>query len=72
MADIWGSLFERAQTTQRAAEVAHHDLQANIRQRLADPDGILVLDETGFLKGGVKSAGWPVDTAAQPDASENS
>jgi len=33
------------------------DLQAYVVEHLGDPDGVLVLDETGFLKKGTKSAG---------------
>jgi len=32
-------------------------LQAYVREMIADPDGILVIDETGFLKKGKKSVG---------------
>jgi SRSO17 transposase len=31
------------------------DLVAYVRERVADPAGILVIDETGFLKKGIKS-----------------
>lgn len=33
------------------------DLVAYVREHLADPGAILVVDETGFLKKGIKSAG---------------
>jgi SRSO17 transposase len=33
------------------------DLQAFVIEHLADPDGVLILDETGFIKKGDKSAG---------------
>jgi len=39
------------------ADAVRDDLQAYIVEHLGDPDGVLVLDETGFLKRGTKSAG---------------
>jgi SRSO17 transposase len=39
------------------ADAVRDDLQAYVVQHLSDPDGVLVLDETGFLKKGKKSAG---------------
>ncbi len=39
------------------AEAVRDDLQAYVAERLADPGAVLVLDETGFLKKGTKSAG---------------
>ncbi len=39
------------------ADAVHDDLQAYVVQHLSDPDGVAVLDETGFLKKGTKSAG---------------
>ncbi|WP_155387975.1 IS701 family transposase [Catellatospora paridis] len=33
------------------------DLRDYVREHLGDPDGVLIVDETGFLKKGVKSAG---------------
>ena len=39
------------------AEAVRDDLRAYVRAYLADPGAILVLDETGFLKKGTKSAG---------------
>ncbi len=35
----------------------HADLQAYVVEQLGDPKAVLVLDETGFLKKGAKSAG---------------
>src|SRR5436190_16588222 len=32
-------------------------LQAYVREMMADPDGICILDETGFIKKGTKSVG---------------
>lgn len=39
------------------AEAVRDDLIVFVRDHLADPHGILVVDETGFLKKGTKSAG---------------
>jgi SRSO17 transposase len=39
------------------ADALGDDLQAYVVQHLSDPDSVLVLDETGFLKKGTKSAG---------------
>ncbi len=44
-------------TAQWDADAVRDDLQAYVREYLADPAAILVLDETGFLKKGRKSAG---------------
>src|SRR5215212_1035401 len=39
------------------AEAVRDDLRAYVVEHLGDPDAVLVLDETGFLKKGNKSAG---------------
>src|ERR1700712_2350617 len=39
------------------ADAVRDDLQAYVVQHLSDPDGVAVLDETGFLKKGNRSAG---------------
>jgi len=39
------------------ADAVRDDLQAYVRHHLGDPRAVLVLDETGFLKKGGKSAG---------------
>jgi SRSO17 transposase len=39
------------------ADAVRDDLIAYVRGHLADPEGVLVVDETGFLKKGTKSAG---------------
>jgi SRSO17 transposase len=39
------------------ADTVRDDLQAYVVRHLSDPDGVAVLDETGFLKKGEKSAG---------------
>jgi SRSO17 transposase len=40
-----------------AADAVHDELRVYIRQHLSDPHGVLVIDETGFLKNGQHSAG---------------
>ena len=39
------------------AEAVRDDLRAYVVEHLGDPDAVLVLDETGFVKKGAKSAG---------------
>ena len=39
------------------ADAVRDDLQAYVQEHLGDPSAVLVLDETGFLKKGDKSAG---------------
>ena len=39
------------------AEAVRDDLRAYVIEYLGDPDGVLIADETGFLKKGTKSAG---------------
>lgn len=39
------------------AEAVRDDLRAFVVERLGDPSGVLIVDETGFLKQGDKSAG---------------
>lgn len=39
------------------ADLVRDDLQAYVVEYLAEPDGVLVVDETGFLKKGTKSVG---------------
>src|SRR6201994_55849 len=39
------------------AEAVRNDLHAYVVQHLGDPDGVLILDEAGFLTKGTKSAG---------------
>ena len=39
------------------ADAVRDDLRAYVVEHLGDPDAVLVLDETGFLKKGDKSAG---------------
>lgn len=39
------------------ADAVRDDVRAYVVEHLGDPDGVLVVDETGFLKKGTKSAG---------------
>lgn len=39
------------------ADAVRDDLTAYVRENLGDPDGVLIVDETGFLKKGTKSCG---------------
>lgn len=39
------------------ADLVRDDVRAYVIEHLADPDAVLVLDETGFLKKGTKSVG---------------
>ncbi len=39
------------------ADAVRDDLQVYVAEHLGDPNAVLVLDETGFLKKGTKSAG---------------
>src|SRR5918994_6284237 len=39
------------------ADLVRDDLSAYVREHLGDPGGVLIVDETGFLKKGTKSAG---------------
>ncbi len=39
------------------ADEVRDDLQRYVVEHLGDPDGVLIIDETGFLKKGAKSAG---------------
>jgi SRSO17 transposase len=44
-------------TTDWDPDLVRDDLQAYVVQHLGDPDGVLIIDETGFLKKGTRSAG---------------
>jgi SRSO17 transposase len=39
------------------ADAVRDDLAGYVREHLGDPDGVLIVDETGFLKKGTKSCG---------------
>jgi len=47
----------RLRTARWDAEAVRDDLRAYVVEHLGDPAAVLVIDETGFLKKGVKSAG---------------
>ena len=50
--------MQRLLTTARwDAEAVRDDVRGYVVERLGDPGGVLVVDETGFLKKGTKSAG---------------
>jgi SRSO17 transposase len=44
-------------TTEWDPDLVRDDLQRYVVAQLGDPDGVLILDETGFLKKGLRSAG---------------
>ena len=44
-------------TTDWDPDAVRDDLQGYVRANLGDPDGVLIIDETGFLKKGTRSAG---------------
>lgn len=43
--------------SQWSADQVRDDLMQYVQEHLAEPDGVLIIDETGFLKKGTKSAG---------------
>jgi SRSO17 transposase len=56
--------YEHPRTIQRVldrsvwdADAVQDDLREQVSAELGDPDGVLVVDETGFLKKGTKSCG---------------
>ena len=56
--------YEHPRTIQRVldrsawdADAVRDDLREQVVEALGDPDGVLVVDETGFLKKGTKSCG---------------
>jgi len=53
------------------AEELRDDLQHYVAERLGEPDGILVLDDTGFLKKGTTSAGVQRPYSGNADRTEN-
>jgi SRSO17 transposase len=44
----------------------HDDVRSYVIEDLGDPDGVLIADETGFLKRGTRSAGVPRSTQEPP------
>jgi SRSO17 transposase len=51
------------------ADGVRDDVCAYTVEHLGDPDGVLIIDETGFLKKGVKSAGCNDNTQERQDGS---
>ena len=47
------------------ADLVRDDLRGYVVEHLADPDGVLVVGETGFLKEGTSPLGYSVSTAAR-------
>ncbi len=52
-----GGVQEFLSRVRQNADAVRDDLQTYAADHLGDPDAVLVLDETGFLKKGTKSAG---------------
>src|SRR3954464_13181578 len=46
-------------------DAVRDELRGYVVERLG-PDGVLIVDETGFIKKGSRSAGWPGSTPAPP------
>jgi SRSO17 transposase len=53
------------------ADAVRGDLVAHVREYLADPAAILVIDQTGFVKPGTKSAGVKRQHCGTVDKREN-
>ena len=49
-------------------DAVRDDLRSYVSEHLGDPAGVLIVDETGFLKKGTKSVGCSASTAARPAA----
>ena len=47
------------------ADQVRDDLRSYVSKQIGDPDGVLIVDETGFLKKGTKSAGVSTPSFAQ-------
>ena len=56
---------------QWSADAVRDDLQSYVIDHLADSDGVLILDETGFIKKGNKSAGVARQYSGTAGRSEN-
>ena len=54
------------------AGAVRNDLRAFVVERLGDPDGVLIVDETGFLKKGTQSAGVARQYSGTAGRTENS
>lgn len=48
-------------------EAVRDDLRTYVIEHLGEDRGVLVVDETGFVKKGKKSAGWPGNTVGRRD-----
>jgi len=59
-------LLERASWD---ADAARDVLREYVVEHLGDDDGVLIVDETGFIKKGEHSAAYSASTAAPPDGS---
>src|ERR687884_775974 len=53
------------------ADAVRDDLRAYVVEHLGDPDAVLVLDETGFVKKGERSAGVQRQYSGTPGRVEN-
>jgi hypothetical protein len=53
-------------------DLVRDDLRGDVVERLSDPAGVLVVDETGFLKKGTTSVGCSASTRARPSCSWSS
>ncbi len=52
------------------ADALRDQVRADVLEALGDPDGVLVVDETGFVKKGTHSrSGWPGNIPARPGGS---
>jgi SRSO17 transposase len=70
--------YDQPRTIQRVldrsvwdADAVRDDLRAQVIEELGDPDGVLVVDETGFLKKGSKSCGVGRQYSGTADRIEN-
>src|SRR5215207_6288893 len=53
------------------ADAVRDDLRAYVTDHLGAPDGVLLVDETGFLKKGIKSVGVQRQYSGTPGRIEN-
>lgn len=51
------------------ADALRDRMRADVIEALGDPDGVLVVDETGFLKKGTIRSGWRANIPGPPAAS---
>src|SRR3954470_22559409 len=50
-------------------DAVRDDVRDYVVEHLGDPGGVLIVDDTGFLKKGSGRSGWPASTPAPPDGS---